>query len=221
MPFYNGTLFDINKKEMRRYAGLNAKVKDFAPELVEEAEEEAISLAEPKGVWEIYPYSADTHTIEAGTPMILQGQGIADHLKNSFSVVVLAVTVGPELEKESTRAFKEGAYTKGLLLDAAATAATEHLADQIDEFIQKMARQEGRRTVWRFSPGYGDWPITQQKDLARLAGAEKIGIHVTDHFMLDPRKSVTAVIGLSACGARRPSAACQACSFLECPFRQK
>ena len=37
MPFYNGTLFQINEKEMLRYAGMNPSSKDFPPEEVRSA----------------------------------------------------------------------------------------------------------------------------------------------------------------------------------------
>lgn len=221
MPFFNGTLFTINTKEMRRYAGLNIHARSIPDEVIDEAEEDARSLIEPKGIWEIYPYHPDTCTIDGPEPMVLQGKSIREHLKDSYSVVVLAVTAGSALEKESTAAFEAKEYTRGLLLDAAATAGVEHLADQLDAFIQAEAKQSGRKTVWRFSPGYGDWPITQQKELARLCHADKIGVHVTDQFMLVPRKSVTAIIGLSSCGSRRPGNVCQTCSFLTCPFRNK
>lgn len=49
MPFYNGTLFQINEKEMLRYAGMNPSSKDFPPEEVSSAVREALALAEPKG----------------------------------------------------------------------------------------------------------------------------------------------------------------------------
>ena len=60
--------------------------------------------------------------------------------------------MGDEIEKASDAAFKSGDYVRGLLLDAAATTATEHLADQVDRLIQKEAAKDGQKTVWRFSP---------------------------------------------------------------------
>ena len=132
---------------------------------------------------------------------------------------VLAVTVGDEIEKASDAAFKSGDYVRGLLLDAAATTATEHLADQVDRLNQKEAAKDGQKTVWRFSPGYGDWPVTQQKDFCRLIEADNIGIQLTDHSMLFPRKSVSAIIGISQCSQRPAPAKCRTCSLLTCPFR--
>lgn len=184
MPFYNGTLFEIDRKEMLRYAGMNPKGKNFPEEAVQSAIQEALALAEPKGIWQVIPYSPSEGKIEGNPPLVLSGNSIRHHLANSWSTAVLAVTVGDEIEKASDAAFKSGDYVRGLLLDAAATTATEHLADQVDRLIQKEAAKDGQKTVWRFSPGYGDWPVTQQKDFCRLIEADKIGIQVTDHSML-------------------------------------
>lgn len=219
MPFYNGTLFEIDQKEMLRYAGMNPKGKNFPEEAVQSAIQEALALAEPKGIWQVIPYSPSEGKIEGNPPLVLSGNSIRHHLANSWSTAVLAVTVGDEIEKASDAAFKSGDYVRGLLLDAAATTATEHLADQVDRLIQKEAAKDGQKTVWRFSPGYGDWPVTQQKDFCRLIEADKIGIQVTDHSMLFPRKSVSAIIGISQCSQRPAPAKCRTCSLLTCPFR--
>ena len=138
MPFYNGTLFEIDRKEMLRYAGMNPKGKNFPEEAIQSAIQEALALAEPKGIWQVIPYSPSEGKIEGNPPLVLSGNSIRHHLANSWSTAVLAVTVGDEIEKASDAAFKSGDYVRGLLLDAAATTATEHLADQLDRLIQKM-----------------------------------------------------------------------------------
>ncbi len=76
---------------------------------------------------------------------------------------------------------------------------------------------------WRFSPGYGDWDVHAQPDLLRLTQAETIGVSLTESFMLRPRKSVTAVIGLLRGGTDAGKAApkgCAVCPKRDCPFRQ-
>lgn len=219
MPFYNGTLFMIDRKEMLRYAGMNPKAPDFPKEMVDEAIEETLALAEPKGIWKVLPYDPEKGLIEGRPPLQLTGNSIRHHLSSSFSVAVMAVTVGDEIEKASNDAFRNGRYVEGLLLDAAATTATEHLADQVDRLIQKEAEKDGQKTAWRFSPGYGDWPVTAQKEFARIIETDQIGISVTDHSMLFPRKSVTAIIGISKCSQRPAPAKCRTCSLVTCPFR--
>ena len=50
----------------------------------------------------------------------------------------------------------------------------------------------------RFSPGYGDLPLSLQPGICAVLDAERrVGIHVTPSFLMNPSKSVTAVIGLS------------------------
>ena len=99
------------------------------------------------------------------------------------------------MEERSSALFKEGNYTLGLLLDAAATTAVEQVADQVNEVIDQKAKKQGYATTWRFSPGYGDWPLEIQPQLGKIIKTEQIGLQVTDNFLLFPRKSVTAIIG--------------------------
>ena len=50
---------------------------------------------------------------------------------------------------------------------------------------------------WRFSPGYGDCPLTAQRSIVDALNATRlIGLTVTPTSLLMPTKSVTAVIGL-------------------------
>jgi len=218
MPIFNGTLFSINKKEMMRYAGLGGKA-EFPEEKISVALCDAAALAEPKGIWQMYSYDAARAVVQSDTPLLLEGNAIRRHLSQSVSIILMAVTAGDEIEKASDDYFKEGNYVQGLLLDAAATAITEHIADQLEDFIKNEAARSGQKTMWRFSPGYSDWPITQQKALAGLIHAGEIGITVTDHSMLVPRKSVTAVIGLGPCARPAPLERCETCSLITCPFR--
>lgn len=219
MPFFHGTLFSVDKKEMLRYAGLPAR-GDFPVETIDRALLTAEALARPRGIWQRLFYNPETGMLGAGdSAFLLEGSSIRKHLSSSFAVIAMAVTVGGDIERESDAEFQKGNYTEGLLLDAAATALTEHSADQLNEFINAEARKSGQKTTWRFSPGYGDWPVTCQKNLCRIIGADKIGISVTDHFMLTPRKSVTAVIGLSTCTQKQAPARCNSCSLASCPFR--
>ena len=47
----------------------------------------------------------------------------------------------------------------------------------------------------RYSPGYGDWDLPVQREVLELVEAKSIGLSLTETFILQPRKSVTAVIG--------------------------
>ena len=132
MPIYNGMLPVINKDEVKRYAGLR-HAEDFPEKFVDEACKEIQLLATPKGVYQEYDYDAENKVILSNPPLKIEGSIIEKHLEKSTKVYVLGVTVGEDVERRSEQLFKQGNYTVGLLLDAAATTAVEQVADQVNE----------------------------------------------------------------------------------------
>ena len=47
-----------------------------------------------------------------------------------------------------------------------------------------------------FSPSSGDWDISQQKNIFQIIPANKIGVKLTDSFMIIPKKSLSWAIGM-------------------------
>lgn len=219
MAIYNGRLPQIDKAEVTRYAGLR-QAKDFPQQYVMEACLEVQLVAEPKGIFEEYDYDAETGLIKSNPPLQLTGHSIRQHLAKATKVYVMAVTIGEAVELRSAELFKAGNYTLGLLVDAAATTAVEQVADQVNEVIKQSAAKAGYTTTWRFSPGYGDWELPIQKQLAAIVGTDKIGLSVTEAFLLFPRKSVTAIVGCMPNGVQLSTKrGCTSCTQANCASR--
>ena len=123
--------------------------------------------------------------------------------------------------------FTSGEYTAGLLLDAAGTAAVEVAADQVCDFIKSQITRQGYLTLPRFSPGYGEWDITVQPLILDLANGDAINLKVTDSCMLLPRKSITAVIGITpnqhdtSVGYMYQDTTCPQCTQINCLSRKE
>ncbi len=224
MPVYNAPLLSIDAAEARRYAGLQ-KAADFDEDKILAACEDTRLLAAPKGNWEIYDYDCETQTVKTTPPCQLQGKKIGQHLAGCEKIIALTATVGEDIEEDITRRFANGEYSSAVLMDAAATAAVEQVADGMEKAITPKMAAQGFLLKWRFSPGYGDWPLEQQPDLLRLAKTEKIGVGLTTSMMLTPRKSITAIIGLyrkqENSTAKHSPKGCAACSQKNCPSRKK
>jgi cobalamin-dependent methionine synthase I len=58
------------------------------------------------------------------------------------------------------------------------------------------SRQAKLFLTTRFSPGYGDLPLTFQRDLYRELSLDELGIRITEKCILYPQKTITAVIGV-------------------------
>ena len=221
MPIYRPALSAVNAKETRRYAGL-AKA-EFDEAAIAEACEECALLAEPRVSWELFDYDCESGTAAATPPFLIEGNVIRNHLSGAERVVFLAATIGEAVEKAVTRHFDEGRYAHSVLLDAAATTAVEQVCDACETMLRPQFAKEGFAMRWRFSPGYGDWDIRTQRSLLRLTRADSIGISLPESFMLCPRQSVTAVIGLlrGKGDDKELPRGCAACPKIDCPSRKK
>ena len=108
-----------------------------------------------------------------------------------------------------------------LVLDALSSAMIERYCDECEEIMRE---KTGGRFTFRFSPGYGDFPIELQGALLRFLSAEKrIGLTATANHILIPRKSVTAVIGIIATKVGEPlkKKTCESCNMRDrCDFRR-
>ncbi len=125
----------------------------------------------------------------------LESKSLARLLKDCTYATVFFATIGPGLEKRSSKLMEKKAEPEALLLDAIGSEWAEALAEFIQERTRMRAEKKGFKIKHRFSPGYGDLGLSEQRRLYTLCDAGKIGIELTaDNFMV-PLKSVSAVIG--------------------------
>ena len=132
-------------------------------------------------------------------------------------MIVFAATLGSTADRLiRTAEITNMAYA--LILDALASAMIEECCDNAEKELHE--KIPGFFT-WRFSPGYGDYPLDVQSEIIRLLNADKrIGLTVTSSDILIPRKSVTALIGVSDTEQDKGKRGCATCKLREtCSFR--
>lgn len=148
----------------------------------------------------------------AGSSLVLSGRDITQHLHAARRVVLLACTLGAASERE-LRKYAALGPTDALLYGAAASALVEATADAAEAAIVQAAAEQGLCVSSRFSPGYGDLPLSiQPAFLAALDATHRIGVMTTESYLLVPTKSVTAVLGLFESDAAHASARLSASS---------
>lgn len=98
----------------------------------------------------------------------------------------------------------------------------------IEVSMDRVLRREGERLgakgeflTPRFSPGYGDVPLTLQPGLLALCGAGALGVRLTQGNLMVPEKSVSAVMGITRQGAAACPLGCGGCEKYDCPFREE
>ena len=144
------------------------------------------------------------------------------HLENCPQAVLLAVTLGPGVDAQIRRA-GVGDIAAGVASDALGSGLAEQAADAAEAELRQWAAKEGKYLTGRYSPGYGDWPITVQPLVAAaLDTARRAGLCVTDTNLMTPRKSVTALLGVSEHPVKGHLAGCGHCVLrTRCEYRKR
>ena len=215
--------YKIDRAEVLRYLGYSGQELDeLLSERIERAMERCEQVSNPGFTYRIFPVDASAGSIRLeGTTLVLEGADAFEHLRGARECAVMAATAGLANERELRQLSQLGGLD-GMLFDAASSAYAEAVADACNAAIVAQARSRGLYAKWRFSPGYGDFPLDIQAGIVRVLAADrKIGVTTTDSSMLVPAKSVTAFVGLFD-SPQDDGRSCEHCSFSPyCELKRK
>ncbi len=192
-------LTSLPREEVLRYLGYRgSKIPPALEDTIGRCMEETCRLASPAYLYRHFSIAREEDGIRlVGTPYSLKGQDIRSHLAGCEEIYLLCATLGLSIDRE-IRLRMLTTPEEALILDAGATAAIEETADAAEEEIADICKRQGLGITWRFSPGYGDLPLSTQKWLLPLMDApRKIGLTVTESLLMTPGKSVSAIIGVT------------------------
>ncbi|MDR2719735.1 MAG: methionine synthase [Nitrososphaerota archaeon] len=183
----------LDKTKICRYLGYTKQiVEEDIENLIDEAIEKIKQTANPRYIFEIFDIALTDFGVEVKSSSFkLSGRGVSNHLKGSNKCVFLGATLGVEVDS-ALRLLQMSSMTRAVIFDACADEYIEKVCDQAEAEIKTL----GYRTTFRYSPGYKDFPIENQRALLTLVNAQRIGLSCNECFLLMPQKSVTAVIGL-------------------------
>lgn len=201
----------LNRNEAIRYlGGTGIQINEQMQRLMDDCEREVIEKAVPK-----YLY------IELDLPCdaVMGGKDIANHLEGCEKAILMCATLGAEIDR-LIRISQISDMARAVMLDSFASVAVEQVCNRVDEIITE--KYDGYNMTFRFSPGYGDYPLSLQQDFLRMLDApRKIGLTTNDNFLLMPSKSVTAVAGLSKNPIERKKRGCAICNMRgNCRYRR-
>lgn len=212
----------INIDEALRYMGFNENINiDNIVPLLRKCEEDLINSANIRYCYKIFDIERKENNISlVNTNLQLTGKAILSHLDNCSKAVLMACTLSDMVDKLINR-YNITDMTSALIADAMASAMIEQVCNKVEEIIKKELNI--KNMTWRFSPGYGDLPIDIQQRFIQVINSEKqIGLTVTDSNILIPRKSVTAIIGISDNAIPQKKRGCAVCNMNKtCQFRKR
>ena len=151
--------------------------------------------------------------------VVFESEVLAQLLERCDQVAVFALTIGGHLEETVDQLTDNGLVVQASVLDAIGSAAVESVADFVYGTIREIARARGLYTSRRFSPGYCDWEVGQQKKVFRTVNGDSAGIRLTDGCLMLPRKSISGIIGIGPKEIANYNP-CKGCDKVDCIGRR-
>lgn len=182
----------MNKEEILRYLRTSSHTQDeHLLALIDEAIAQAQAAVQPKSIWRDFDCTVNDDGVIIGT-VEFKSRRLAENLQGCKSVAVLGATLGTEADRLLRAAAGESARLA--IMQAVLAAMIEEVCDTVQAEIEKTL---SCKTKSRYSPGYYDLNITEQKKLFSLLDITKrCGITLTDSYQMIPTKSVTAFAGV-------------------------
>lgn len=215
-------LESIPLSEALRYLGAGGKDPGPLLPLVVDCCRELLAEARPRWVWRAFGCEVTPEGVRLDCGFLLPGKDISRHLAGCREAALMAATLSPGVDALLRRT-QLSDLGRSVVLESCATAAIEEVCDRGEAVIRE--KYPGRTLTSRFSPGYGDLPVTIQGAFLDLLDAPRqMGLCATETSILTPRKSVTAVLGIREPGAEEPPGekrGCDSCARREsCLYRR-
>lgn len=130
-------------------------------------------------------------------PFHPESRNLSKHLEGCHAAYLVCGTLGAGFDAMHRRV-SVASGTDALIVQAIGAAAIEKWMDSVeDEIRAELGPGETLRP--RYSPGYGDFPLSAQRELLLLLDTpRRIGVSLTETLLMAPSKSVSAVVGVSA-----------------------
>ncbi len=128
----------------------------------------------------------------------LVSSSVASLLKDADEVLFMGATAGEKIT-EKIREYSRSAPTAAVVFDATASEMTDEALGWIMNYYDyEIRRQNQKLSSRRFSPGYGDFSLDNQKVMCETLQMSELGVTLNEYYILAPEKSVTAIAGIES-----------------------
>ena len=120
-------------------------------------------------------------------------------LKDCPEAALMGATAGSAIMEAIQEKTSQDDLATAVVYDATASEMVDAALDWIMDYLNQQVRRDGKKLLpRRFSAGYADFKLENQKMIYEKLQMDKIGVAITSSFILLPEKSVTAISGI--CG---------------------
>ena len=138
----------------------------------------------------------DGGTLTLAGGIKLKSAKLSKALSKCDRITFFLATIGEQVDDVINTSLKEKKLSDAYIYDAIGSAAVEATVEDFQNKVDKEVKEKNQMTTLRFSPGYCDWKITEQKKVFSVLENDLIDVNLNESYLMAPRKSVSGVFGI-------------------------
>lgn len=139
----------------------------------------------------------DGDKISLSGDLTFNSKKLSAFLRDCREVILMGATCGGAIMEAIRDKSSRNDLTAAVVYDATASEIVDAGLDWIMHYVNQQLRREGKTLLpRRFSAGYADFDLENQKIIYEKLLMEKFGVKINSSFILIPEKSVTAIGGI-------------------------
>ncbi|MEN6331143.1 MAG: hypothetical protein ABFD57_04045 [Smithella sp.] len=200
---YEKILIDPPCKNIYHRLGFKKKTTKITAQQQEETDifiQEALSFITLKGCTRrIVIDKNDGDKVVIADNLVFESKQLARFLRECGEALLMGATAGSMIMEAIADQTKKGNLSAAVVYDATASEMTDAALSWLMDYFNNQLRRESKKLLpRRFSAGYADFKLENQKTIYCELEMQKIGVAINSNCILLPEKSVTAIAGI--CG---------------------
>jgi len=180
----------LRRNEFRRVINLRSGRADYLKQLITD-------LSKPRLIYRrVRIELIENKVIHLTEGVTFSSAKLAKTLRHCEEIICFVATIGSDVEEEIVRLTNMNRLSEAYILESLGSMMIEHTVERFHLDSERSCTTNGSGVTLRFSPGYCDWQITDQKNLFLLLNSDQIGVTLTASCIMHPRKSISGVFGI-------------------------
>ena len=184
----------LDEREALRYAGIRVATDEHIS-LIRSSLDELSLYLQNVVIYKILKVSTGGGVCNFGS-FSVRSEKLANELVDAEYAAIICATLGVGVDRIIAK-YSRTSPSRAHIVNAVATERIEALLDEFETKLKRDVSKEKYELCSRFSPGYGDFALTEQKNIFNLLTPNKyIGLTLNNSLIMSPSKSVSAIIGI-------------------------
>ena len=154
---------------------------------------------------------------------VFKSTKLSKTMKGCEKVICFIATLGNSIDNKIKDLMNQNRFSDAYVLDAMGSVAVENMVDRFHKREAEKYNRKSQGITLPFSPGYCDWPLTDQKKIFKFFDSFKLNVVLSESCLMSPRKSISGVFGVTPfhlTNPFHPYNPCMECSKKNCIARR-